>query len=56
MLTIQNAIGRLATVSQDIAKACGHLLRINVARTMKDESPYKLLLAYLDVTTIKKHV
>jgi hypothetical protein len=56
MLTIWEAMGRLATVSQDIAKACGHLLRIDVARTMKDESPHKPLLAYLDTTTIKKHV
>ena len=56
ILTIWEAMGRLATVSQDIAKACGHLLRIDVARTMKDESPHKPLLAYLDTTTIKKHV
>jgi hypothetical protein len=56
MLTIWEAMGRLATVSQEIAKACGHLLRIDVARTMKDESPHKPLLAYLDTTTIKRHV
>lgn len=56
ILSIWEAMERLATVSQEITKACGHLLRIDVARTMKDESPHKPLLAYLDPAGIKKHV
>lgn len=47
---------RLASVSQEIAKACGHLLHIDMVRTTKDESPHKPLLAYLDATAIQKHV
>jgi hypothetical protein len=56
ILVIWQAIERLAYVSQEIAKVCGHLLRIEVVRTTKDESPHKPLLAYLDATAIKKHV
>jgi hypothetical protein len=55
-LVIWQAIERLAHVSQEIAKVYGHLLRIEVVRTTKDESPHKPLLAYLDATAIKKHV
>ncbi|KAJ5762605.1 hypothetical protein N7533_001286 [Penicillium manginii] len=55
-LVIWEAMERLASVSQEIAKACGHLVRIDVVRTMKDESPHKPLLAYLDATAIQKHV
>jgi hypothetical protein len=55
-LAIWEAMERLASVSQEIAKACGHLLRIDVVRTTKDESPHKPLLAYLDATAIQKHV
>jgi hypothetical protein len=47
---------RLASVSQEIAKACRHLVRIDVVRTIKDKSPYKPLLVYLDATAIQKYV
>ncbi|CAG8359639.1 unnamed protein product, partial [Penicillium salamii] len=55
-LAIWEAMERLASVSQEIAKACGHLLRIEIVRTMKDESPHEPLLAYLDPAGIQKHV
>lgn len=56
ILVIWEAMARLAKVSQDIAKSCGHLLRIDIARTMKDESPHSPLLAYLNAAGIQKHV
>ncbi|KAJ5162549.1 hypothetical protein N7492_007941 [Penicillium capsulatum] len=55
-LAIWEAMARLAKVSQDVAKSCGHLLRIDIARTMKDESPHSPLLAYLNAAGIQKHV
>lgn len=55
-LAIWEAMVRLAKVSQDVAKSCGHLLRIDIARTMKDESPHSPLLAYLNAAGIQKHV
>lgn len=55
-LAIWEAMERLAYVSQEIAKVCGHLLRIDIVRTMKDESPQKPLFAYLDPAAIKKQV
>jgi hypothetical protein len=55
-LAIWEVIERLPHVSQEIAKCCGHLLRIEVVRTTKEESPHKPLLAYLDPAAIKKHV
>lgn len=55
-LMIWQAMERLAHVSQAIAKQCGHLLRIEVARTTKNEVPNKPLLAYLDATVIPNHV
>ena len=54
--TIWQAVHRLATVSQDVAKACGHLLRIEISRTAKHESPHSPLLAYLNPADIQKHV
>lgn len=55
-LAIWEAINRLAAASQEVAKACGHLLRIDITRTMKDESPHSPLLAYLNPAGIQKHV
>ncbi|KAJ5162545.1 hypothetical protein N7492_007937 [Penicillium capsulatum] len=53
---IWEAMARLAKVSQDVAKSCGHLLRIDIARTIKDESPHSPLLAYLNAAGIQKHI
>lgn len=53
---IWHAIERLAYVSQEIAKRCGYLVRIEVVRTVKNESPHYPLLVYLDTTAIKKHM
>jgi hypothetical protein len=53
---IWQAIHRLATASQEVAKACGHLLRIDIARTTKHESPHSPLLAYLHPADVQKHV
>ncbi|RJE17274.1 hypothetical protein PHISCL_10389, partial [Aspergillus sclerotialis] len=53
---IWQAVHRLASVSQNVAQACGHLLRIDVNRTTKHESPHSPLLAYLNPADMQKHV
>ena len=40
------AMERLAHVSQAIAKQCGHLLRIDVVRTTKNEVPHKPITSF----------
>lgn len=48
---------RLASVSQQIATHCGHLIRIDIMRDAKDHSPYKPFQAYLEQTkSMQKHI
>ncbi|CAG8164700.1 unnamed protein product [Penicillium salamii] len=46
----------VARTTQRIAKSCGHLIRIEVARTELHGSPHRPLLAYMDPETISGHV
>jgi hypothetical protein len=50
------AIGEVAQISQQITKATGNAIRSEAARTEKDRSPVKPLQAYMDTTSIQKHV
>ncbi|KAJ6113213.1 hypothetical protein N7523_006530 [Penicillium sp. IBT 18751x] len=51
-----DAMDQIARVSQRITKQCGHLIRIEAARTEKDQSPHQLLQAYMDIDNIIRHV
>lgn len=55
-LAIWCAMDRLAQVSQRIAKASGHILRIEIARTKQAESPHDPLMAYMRDVDIHRHV
>jgi superfamily II DNA or RNA helicase len=46
----------VARVSQRITKQCGHLIRIEAARTDEHQSPYQPLQAYMDMDNIGRHV
>lgn len=57
MLVIWEAMHRLASVSQQIATHCGHLIRIDIVRDAKDHSPHKPFQAYLEQTkSMQKHI
>lgn len=49
-------IERLVYISQEIAKQCGYLMRIEMVHTIKNKSPHYLLLIYLDTIVIKKYI
>ena len=53
---IWQTVYQLVTVSQDVVKACGHLLQIKISQIAKHKSLYSLLLAYLNPTNIQKHI
>lgn len=46
----------MARTAQQIAKRCGHLIRIEVVRTEIDQAPYTPLQAYIDLETITRHI
>ncbi|KAJ5609933.1 hypothetical protein N7510_006652 [Penicillium lagena] len=56
MRAIWDAMDGVARISQRITKQTGHLIRIEAARTEKDQSPYQPLQAYMDEEQIQRHV
>jgi hypothetical protein len=56
MRAIWEAIDGVARISQRITKQTGHLIRIEAARTEKDQSPHQPLQAYMDEEQIQRHV
>ncbi|KAJ5602289.1 hypothetical protein N7510_011823 [Penicillium lagena] len=56
MRAIWDAIDGVARISQRITKQTGHLIRVEAARTEKDQSPHEPLQAYMDEEQIQRHV
>jgi ferritin len=56
MRAIWEAMDGVARISQRITKQTGHLIRVEAARTEKDQSPYQPLQAYMDEEQIQRHV
>lgn len=46
----------MARTAQQIAKRCGHLIRVEVVRTEVDQAPHTPLQAYMDLETITRHI
>jgi hypothetical protein len=46
----------MARTAQQIAKHCGHLIRVEVVRTEIDQAPKAPLQAYMDTETITRHI
>lgn len=47
---------RMARTSQQIAKRCGHLIRVEVVRTETNQAPRQPLQAYMDSEAIIRHL
>lgn len=53
---IWEAMDGVARISQRITKQTGQMIRIEAARTEKDQSPHQPLQAYMDEGQIQRHV
>lgn len=53
---IHQAMDSMARTAQQIAKHCGHLIRVEVVRTELDQAPHTPLQAYMDTETISSHI
>jgi hypothetical protein len=53
---IHQAMANMARTAQQIAKRCGHLIRVEVVRTEIDQAPYTPLHAYIDAETITRYI
>jgi hypothetical protein len=53
---IHQAMANMARTAQQIAKRCGHLIRVEVVRTEIDQAPHTPLQAYMDLETITRHI
>lgn len=53
---VHQAMSNMARTAQQVAKRCGHLIRVEVIRTEMDKAPHTPLQAYLDPETITRHI
>ncbi|CAI7634108.1 unnamed protein product [Penicillium pancosmium] len=53
---IHQAVAGMARTSQQIAKHCGHLIRVEIVRTESDQAPKAPLQAYMAPEDITHHV
>ncbi|KAH3277027.1 hypothetical protein KXV19_006590 [Aspergillus fumigatus] len=56
VLILYHTVNQLARKSQRTVTYCGQAIRIEAVRTQAAELPHQPLLAYMDATSVRKHV